>query len=109
TIPKSLSSMASLSSILLDNNLFSGSLGPLAALSSLTSIYLCCNRFNGSIPSTFASNVFSSFDVSVNELTGPLPSGLKFTVNFGSPIFNASFNRLSGEIPFDFIVNFFIL
>ncbi|CAI5974595.1 unnamed protein product, partial [Closterium sp. NIES-65] len=49
-------------------------------------------------------------DVSVNDLTGPLPSSLGFTVDAISPKFNTSFNRLSGEIPFDFInVNFYIL
>ncbi|CAI5488647.1 unnamed protein product, partial [Closterium sp. Naga37s-1] len=48
-----------------------------------------------------------ALDVSVNDLTGPLPSGLRFTDAFGGPTFNASFNRLSGEIPFNFNVNFF--
>ncbi|KAG6421687.1 hypothetical protein SASPL_118244 [Salvia splendens] len=97
-LPPLFGNLKSLRVLNLSDNALSGKLpANLSALHNLTAISLRSNYFSGEFPGGFNSVKF--LDLSSNLFNGTLP------VNFGGEkleYLNISYNRLSGEIPWQF-------
>ncbi|WP_299903343.1 hypothetical protein, partial [uncultured Aquimarina sp.] len=99
TLPTSLNSLTSLSSLYLQNNLLEGNIPQeIGELSSLRFLILHSNNFSGSIPPQLG-NLTSLLDLILysNNLTGPIPSELGQLSSLRD--LNLFRNNLSGTIP----------
>lgn len=120
TIPASLGNLKSLQNLNLEHNQFSGSIPQeLAALSGLYQIYLNGNKLTGRIPADLGGaqqpNLFW-IDLRDNDLTGHMPARIKQYLpndkeyarihglpEYGYAIFAVSGNRLSGNVPQEYL------
>nr|GMD59914.1 receptor-like kinase TMK4 [Ipomoea batatas] len=99
-IPSELTQLASLRSLSLRSNFFSGSLPSFANMSDLEELYLDNNKFS-SVPSGFLLGVpnLQTFSISENGNLGPwqIPSYLIGSTNLN--VFHASNASITGAIP----------
>ncbi|KAL6961444.1 hypothetical protein U1Q18_039213 [Sarracenia purpurea var. burkii] len=95
-IPENLTILRNLTVISLRNNYFSGGLP--TELSSVEVLDLSSNLINGSLPSNFRGNNLYHFNASNNKLSGEIPVEFANQVPTNATI-GLSFNNLSGKIP----------
>ncbi|KAJ4706464.1 Leucine-rich repeat receptor-like protein kinase family protein [Melia azedarach] len=105
-IPDSISMAAQLEQVQIDNNNFVSTIPHgLGLVKSLYRFSASQNSFYGSLPPNFCDSppelpVLTYLDLSDNNLTGPIPQGLQ---NLKLALFNVSFNKLSGRVPYSLI------
>ncbi|XP_074318017.1 receptor-like protein EIX2 [Silene latifolia] len=86
----------SLTTLSMDNNLFSGSLPDFTKFSSLSKLILHSNKLNGSLPSYFwRPSSLAIFDVHNNQLTGPIPDLSAF---MSLKVLQLQNNKLNGSV-----------
>jgi RHS repeat-associated protein len=95
-----LSGMTSLTSLVLQNNLYTAGPVPLwvTNLHNLKGLHLAYTNRTGPVPEAIATmTTLAALDLSYNQLTSTIPSSLSNLVNLTS--LNISSNQLSGAIP----------
>lgn len=110
TIPSCLWALPNISVLHLSANGLTGSLSDIDCdrLSrSLTDVVLTHNKLTGTIPSCLQQYPFSTLDLSYNKLKGRIEDMTNFTLAY-SPTdegtsLSLEFNRLSGELPMEFL------
>ncbi|KAG5555610.1 hypothetical protein RHGRI_006306 [Rhododendron griersonianum] len=100
-IPPNFCDSPVMSIINLSHNLLSGEIPEVRDCKKIVSLALADNNLVGEIPPSLAElPVLTYLDLSDNSLTGPIPPELQ---NLKLALFNVSFNRLSGRVPFSLI------
>ncbi|GFY86591.1 receptor-like kinase [Actinidia rufa] len=95
-IPENLTSLHNLTVLSLKSNYFSGSLP--SELNSVEILDLSSNLINGSLPSNFSGNNLRYFNASYNRLSGDITSEFANQIPTNATI-DLSFNNFTGEIP----------
>ncbi|KAE8718115.1 putative inactive receptor kinase [Hibiscus syriacus] len=96
--PNTLSQLAQLRVLSLQNNSLTGPIPDLSGLLNLKTLFLDHNSFNGSFPLSLLSlHRIRTLDLSYNNLTGPIPTSLASL----DPLYylRLDLNRLNGTIP----------
>ncbi|XP_059658670.1 receptor kinase-like protein Xa21 [Cornus florida] len=97
SLPSQIGSLKAAIQIDLSHNRFSGDIAStIGGLQSLINLSLAHNGLQGPIPMSFGNLISLEFlDLSYNNLSGVIPKPMESLLHH----FNASFNRLRGEIP----------